>query len=647
MKKLSIWSLLFALSINAVLLILAYNFTLGYHLEEAKKNSLKDITYDNRSNDPQIKSFRSYSEQLNASVNDISIHFKINARNIASVGDIFQTAPQDRGIRMELDKGVLNLIINTKSAIPRYIHLISNVQPDVDYPIVISVDRNNKLKVMIGSWSGEATDNNLRFEISDIAIGTGFSKSRPFDGVISDFSLEYSLYNPVEPGYYSALRFSLLVSMLTLFCLLFYTFSRTPEVLNRKTKITLASAIILTGFITAVFFRYIMGAYLNKAYPYNTFLSIPAGVHSASFDDFFTMLTCNKDLNPYYFGSNYYPFANIIFFIFSHIETEVSFLLFCFAFVIPFFLLNKHYLSIDARQNMVNLPIFTLLTLPFLITIDRGNIESMVFVFTALFIYYFQKNKSVPACIFLSMAIAMKLFPAAFLILLFAEKKYKDMAITLALTVLISVISLSFFKNGFFHNLQFILSGFGVADNNFFKDTPYLQRGVSLFTLVKLILIKSNLIHSVEVSSILSMYVKTSFVVFGLVVAYIYFIEKDFWQKVSLITFTILLLPHMSAEYKLLYIFIPMYLFVNNENVSKLNLFYLLSFTLLLVPKDYFYFREFRTDTDAIDFSINNVINIFILIMMTVVIMANGLLYKDKMNNPILPAVAKSKKVRK
>jgi hypothetical protein len=387
-----------------------------------------------------------------------------------------------------------------------------------------------------------------------------------------------------------------------------------------------------------------MGAYLNKAYPYNTFLFIPTGVHSASFDDFFTMLTCINDLNPYHSGSNYYPFANIIFFLFSLIDKETSLVLFSLVLVIPLFLLNKHYLSIDTRQNMVNLPIFTLLTMPLLFTIDRGNIEGMVFIFTALFIYYSQKNKSVPACIFFSMAIAMKLFPAAFLILLFAEKKSKDMAITLALTALISVISLSFFKNGFFHNLQFILSGFGVADNNFFKDTPYLQRGVSLFTLVKLILIKSNLIHAVEMSSFLSMYVKASFVVFGLVAAYIYFIEKDFWKKVSLITFAILLLPHMSSDYKLLYIFIPMYLFVNTKNVSKLNLFYLLSFALLLVPKDYFYFSEIRTDTDSIDFSINNVINIFILIMMTVVIIASGLLYKDKGNKPILMAAVKSKK---
>jgi hypothetical protein len=241
----------------------------------------------------------------------------------------------------------------------------------------------------------------------------------------------------------------------------------------------------------------------------------------------------------------------------------------------------------------------------------------------------------------------MKLFPAVFLILLVVDKKYKNLAVTILFTTIISIIPLLFFEGGFFNNLKYILSGFGVANYNFFDDTVCLQRGVSLFMLVKIWLMKDNLIHSVSMPAVLSVYMKGSIIAFGLIAAYIYFIEKEFWKKVALITFAMLLLPHMSAEYKLLYIFIPIYLFINNENKSKLNLFYLLGLSLLLIPKDYFYFREFRTDTTAIDFSINNVINIFILIMMTVVIMANGLLYKDKMNNPAFLVKVKSKKAKK
>lgn len=646
MKKISIGSLLFVLLINALLLVLAYNSTGGYRLKEIKNKRIADINFDSRSNDPQIKSIKCYSEQTRAQINDASVQFKVKVKNVALVEDVFQTAPMDRGIRLELQNGALNLIINTKSNVPRSITLINAVQPNVEYPIAISIDRNNKLKVMIGSGSGEGINENLRFEISDIAIGTGYSQTRFFDGIISDFSLEYSLYTMVAPGYYSAIRFLLLVSMASLFCLLFYTSNRTPEFLTREIKITLASAIILIGFSSAVFFHYVLGAYLNRPYPYNTFLFSPWD----GFNDFFNMLNINKDLNPYFcqyfFHSNYYPFANIIFFLFSFINKWVSLVLFSLIFLIPFLILNKHYFDISPMSNMINLFIYTFLTLPFLSILDRGNIEGWVFLCTALFIYYFQKNKSIIACIFLSMAIAMKLFPVIFLILLFAEKKYKEITITVALALLISLISISLFKNGFFNNIRFVLSGFDTKNSIEFGDNLFLQRGVSLFSIVKLILIKTNIIHSMEMPSVLSMYVKMSLLVFGLIAVYIYFIEKEFWKKVTLLIFSMLLLPHVSAEYKLIYIFIPLYLFINSNKKAKLNLFYLLALALLLIPKDYYYyFQDVVSETGNQDFSINNIMNSAILVTMMAVIMVSGLSNTNRKNE--MPILVKMKRKNK
>ncbi len=641
MKKINIWSVLFAIFINVVLLIAVYNIDTGYQIKEVKKNRIANINFDSRSKDPQLQSIKSYSEQTSAQINDISIQFKVKIKNTASVGDIFQTAPMDRGIRVELENGALNLFINTSANFPRKFALINVVQPNIDYLIAISVDNKNKLKIMIDSGSGEITDNYLRFEISDIVIGTGYSKSRPFDGVISDFSMEYSLYNMVVPGFYSIIRFLLLVSMAALFCLLFYSYDRTPEFLTREMKITLASAIILIGFILAVFYHYFLGAYLNKPYPYNTFLF---GANDR-FNDFFNMLNITKDLNPYFckyfFTSNYYPFTNIIFYFFSITDKWVSLSLFSLVFVISFILLNKYYLTTASKSNLVNMLIFTFISFPFLFVIDRGNIESWVFICTALFIYYFQKNKGIPACIFLSMAIAMKLFPAIFLILMVTEKKYKELAITIALALLISIISLLLFENGFSNNLKFVLSGFDMGNFKYIQgDNNLLQRGISLFTLIKYILIKTNLINSVKISFVMSMYVKITIIVFGLIVAYIYFIEKTFWKKVTMIILPMLLFPHVSADYKLLYIFILLYLFVNNEKKTRADLFYLLMLAFLLIPKDYYYFYNVP------DFSINNIINISILIIMMMVIIATGLKRTSRKNEKPVLLVVKQKNVK-
>ena len=71
------------------------------------------------------------------------------------------------------------------------------------------------------------------------------------------------------------------------------------------------------------------------------------------------------------------------------------------------------------------------LTYPFLFTMDRGNIEILLFISLLFFLYYFLQKKFVLSAIFLSIAIAMKAFPAVFLILYLPEKKYREMFLSL------------------------------------------------------------------------------------------------------------------------------------------------------------------------------------------------------------------------
>ena len=102
----------------------------------------------------------------------------------------------------------------------------------------------------------------------------------------------------------------------------------------------------------------------------------------------------------------------------------------------------------------------------------------------------------------------------------------------------------------------------------------------------------------------------------------------------------------MSADYRLLYIFIPLYLYVNNETKTKLDLFYLLALVLLLIPKDYWYLQGFLTDSGKADYSINNTINTSILVIMTVVIMASGLNVRIRKNvKPALPVGGEREKI--
>jgi hypothetical protein len=263
-----------------------------------------------------------------------------------------------------------------------------------------------------------------------------------------------------------------------------------------------------------------------------------------------------------------------------------------------------------------------------MIAIDRGNNEIIVFLCTALFIYFLQKNKGFAACMFLSIAMAMKLFPAVFLVLLFSEKKYKEIAITVGLTLLLSIMSVSLFANDFSDNINFILSGFGVTNAPLFGDNNVLQRGVSAFVAIKLFLVKADLLHSMRMHAILSAYSVVCLTVFGLLSLYIWLIEREFWKKLTLLVLPMLLFPQVSAEYKLLYIYLPLYLFVNHEKRSVMDLFYLLMLALMLVPKDYLYFQGFITDSGYADYSINSVLNIAIMIMVMTAMVITGFMGK-------------------
>jgi hypothetical protein len=129
----------------------------------------------------------------------------------------------------------------------------------------------------------------------------------------------------------------------------------------------------------------------------------------------------------------------------------------------------------------------------------------------------------------------------------------------------------------------------------------------------------------------LSIYLKTVACFFIMLSGYVIFVEKEFWKKVALLTFAMLLFPHISADYKLLYVFIPLFLFINTQKNDKFYLFYIIMFGLLLIPKDYYIFSKVISDNGSSDISIAVVLNILIMLAMIVGIISERLIFrKDK-----------------
>jgi len=366
--------------------------------------------------------------------------------------------------------------------------------------------------------------------------------------------------------------------------------------MNKEKKIKYLVFIILLGFIVSIFYHYVLGVYLHKGYPSNSFLFIPED----KFMDFYNVYKSRASI--------YFPFANLIINVFCLIKPAklalLIFLSLSLGFIIYYFWNN---LQGDTRiESLLNTLVFSLFSFPVLFLIDRANFESFVFVFLAAFMYFYQKGEINYAVIPLALAISMKLFPAIFFILLFSDRKYKQILWTILLVILITLCSSWILYGGIseaFSN-QFGNSSF-YQENYVIKDGGF-DFGHSLFGFIKCFIYSFKL--NIEIKSILTPYLILVILLAILVSIFVVLYEKVLWKKVALLVVAMCLLPHVSADYKLIYLFIPLCLYLDSESGDKVHALspkknclvniiyfdycYLILFGLLLIPKNYRLFKN-------------------------------------------------------
>jgi len=400
--------------------------------------------------------------------------------------------------------------------------------------------------------------------------------------------------------------------------------------LEKKAKVLILCFIVVMGFGIGVALNYFRGAYDNLPYPYNTFLLIPSG----KFSDYYDVLRDGHSLSPYLeFKSAQYPFLAFLGYLLSSLSIPFEvFILFVSGL---FLLFSIHYLRIGTWIESVT-PIFVIpfLSYPFLFTVERGNFEILLFVLLLAFIFFFTRKQYLVSALILSFAIAMKVYPAVMLILFIPEKKYREMIISVVSTILITLICLLLFKGGLIPNLTFLLqftifsSNAGVS--NFISiNNNWVQRGVTLLTFIKIYYYEIGRLPVFIVNNFMLAYLMLAGISMTITTLFVIFIEKETWKRVALLILAMLLLPPISADYKLLYIFIPLYIFLDKKTISKADIFYLLMFGVLLIPKNFFFFQNLSSDTvNYHDISISLVINFIVMIIMALVIVISGLVKK-------------------
>jgi len=107
-----------------------------------------------------------------------------------------------------------------------------------------------------------------------------------------------------------------------------------------------------------------------------------------------------------------------------------------------------------------------------------------------------------------------------------------------------------------------------------------------------------------------------------LIAVYVLVFEKVGWRIVTILTLGMMLFVNISFDYRMMYIMIPLMLFiVSKEKIKdRRNVFYAVLFGLMLIPKSY-YIVKFSYTTP----SIGGIINPLLYIVMIVSLMKDGL----------------------
>ncbi len=362
---------------------------------------------------------------------------------------------------------------------------------------------------------------------------------------------------------------------------------------TKNFKVGLIATIVLVGFLAAVASRYVLAYYDNFAYPYNTFLFIP----SDHFMDFFNPYRFNQALIPYSsgFGIAYFPFTQVIFYLLGLVFREkVAYVVSMVLFLGLFVTLIRNY-AVDSILNKFFkfqvLIILSFLSYPLITVVDRGNIEFGLFAFLLLFFYLYYERRSRWSFLFLAMAISTKLYPATLLVLLISERKYRQ-AVYTALTAVAITLGSYWFLAHISGNTLLGEMRLHIENLRIFAQAADTNNGIRFgHTIWGMIAGVNNIFlgNRFDLNAISSYYSVVTVLAFAGIAAYVVFLEKAVWRKVTLLIIAMIMLPNGSYDYTMINLFIPLVLFLNTNTKRQDSIAYSLLFGLLMIPVNYYY----------------------------------------------------------
>lgn len=322
--------------------------------------------------------------------------------------------------------------------------------------------------------------------------------------------------------------------------------------------------------------------------------------------DFFEVLQTSSDNNPYFnkIGGGYLPFSYVFLSPFNKLvdysnttlqkcwsnpRALMSALFFTFSsgiiFIISLFCLCKE------KNYPYILIILPLISGTFWRTLERGNLITITVSFVCFFLaYYNNKNKLLKVFALLSLSIAsvFKIFPCVFALLLFREKKWKEVIIYTILTIALIIIPFFFLENSFTCNFSQLLKNlnkYSAIFSNF--SIPKFGMGYgALHVLSSAYSLINGPLNTEEYAICYSIaqFFNTLMKIIVIICCWISLFTKNNYRSMLFICMSILFFPISSETYCSLYIIPLLFQYLAENNDSNQVSFDDFAYIILLSP---------------------------------------------------------------
>lgn len=219
---------------------------------------------------------------------------------------------------------------------------------------------------------------------------------------------------------------------------------------------------------------------------------------------------------------------------------------------------------------------------PMHFTIDRANIEGAVWVCTAVGLWCFLARRYTPAAVFIGLAASIKPFPGLLLLLLVAQRRFKEAALGAAVSAVSMVIALTALGPNPIQAYKDLLPGIQryyfsyvehqVASLEARFDHSLLDGERSLTLLVHNRTLDPTKLEKLEdrlnaepgptMATIRSLHWYGPVTAASLLLICLIFFRKPLLNQLTAVSIAATLLPLSAAEYTLLYLYVPFAAFV-------------------------------------------------------------------------------------